>query len=297
MRDLGQVLTGRRCAVLGSPVAHSLSPALHRAAYVELGLDWEYDAHEVREHDLPAFLQGLDGSWRGLSLTMPLKRAVVLLLDELSERATQARAANTVVLERGRRVGHNTDVPGVSAALRERHDGRLDSAIVVGGGATAASVLLALGDLGCAAATLVVRDPARARETIEAVSRHPSPPRVDVRTLEELVGGAVAVGDLVASTVPAEAQTPELVSACSAATVVFEVVYDPWPTPLAAAALADGRVLVSGLDLLVHQAVLQVELMTGGRPTLGTLRAALPDSSAEPRHVRAGPPLTNRGES
>jgi shikimate dehydrogenase len=156
----------RRCAVLGSPITHSLSPVLHRAAYVELGLDWEYDAREVREDELPAFLEGLDESWRGLSLTMPLKRAVVPLLDDLTDRATQAQAANTVILDKGRRTGHNTDIPGAAAAILERTDAALPKAVIVGGGATAASVLLALADLGCTSVRVVVRDPSRVQETL-----------------------------------------------------------------------------------------------------------------------------------
>src|SRR5688572_28400212 len=99
-----------RCAVLGSPIEHSLSAELHRAAYVELGLDWRYDAVEVDEAGLAGFLDGLGPEWRGLSLTMPLKRAVVPLLDEVRDRAVEAGAANTVLLGEGRRVGHNTDV-------------------------------------------------------------------------------------------------------------------------------------------------------------------------------------------
>jgi shikimate dehydrogenase len=262
----------RRCAVLGSPIGHSLSPVLHRAAYVALGLDWEYDAVEVREDGLVAFLDGLDESWRGLSLTMPLKRAVMPLLDEASDRAVQAGAANTVVLEGGRRVGHNTDIPGAAAAITERYDGPLGSATVLGGGATAASVLLALADLGCTSATLLVRDPARAGETLDAVARHPRTLEVDVRLLEE----PGEPGDVLVSTIPAAAQTPALVALAAAAGVVFEVVYDPWPTPLAAAALEAGRPLVSGLDLLVHQAALQVELMTGLPAPMAAMRAALP---------------------
>jgi shikimate dehydrogenase len=265
-----------RCAVLGSPIRHSLSPALHRAAYRELGLDWEYDAVEVDEQGLPAFLDGLDASWRGLSLTMPLKRAVVPLLDELSGRAVEAEAANTVVLDGGRRVGHNTDVPGVVGALRERYDGPVGSATVLGGGATAASVLLALADLGCDRATLVVRDPARARDTLDAVARHASPPLVDVRTFEDLAVGPWPVTDVVASTVPAAAQDRSVVVGCADAAAVLEVVYDPWPTPLAAAVAERDGLLVTGLDLLVHQAVDQVELMTGSRVPLAVMRAALP---------------------
>jgi shikimate dehydrogenase len=263
-----------RCAVLGSPIAHSLSPVLHRAAYAELGLDWEYDAREVDEAGLPSFLAGLGPQWRGLSLTMPLKRAVLPLLDEVAGRAVEAQAANTVVLEAGRRIGSNTDVPGAVAALAERSSRPVLRATILGGGATAASLLLALSDVGCRGVTLVVRDPARAGESVAAAARHPDPPRVEVVTLADLAAGRVAVGNLVASTVPAAAQTPELVAACLAAPVVFEALYDPWPTPLAAAALAHGRTLVGGLDLLVHQAVLQVELMTGSRPSVATLRAA-----------------------
>ncbi len=232
---------------------------LHRAAYATLGLDWRYDAHEVDSVGLPGFLDGLDGSWRGLSLTMPLKRAVLPLLDELSETARRAGGANTVVLHDGRRSGHNTDVPGVSAALRERYDGPVDRALVVGGGATAASALLGLVDLGCREVTLLVRDEARAAETVAAAARHPRAPALDVRR----IGEPVAPVDVLVSTVPAAAQSTDVLALAEAATAVFDVIYDPWPTPLAGAAVASGRVLVSGLDLLVHQAVRQVELMTG----------------------------------
>src|SRR3954453_12117135 len=174
----------RRCAVLGSPIGHSLSPVLHRAAYAAEGLDWSYEAIEVTEEGLPAFLDDLDGSWRGLSLTMPLKRAVVPLLDSLSGRAAQAGAVNTVLFDGGARVGHNTDIPGAAAALTERWDGPLRTAVVVGGGATAASVLLALADLGCERATILVRDPGRAEDTVAAVRGHPAAPALDVRSLQ-----------------------------------------------------------------------------------------------------------------
>jgi shikimate dehydrogenase len=261
----------RRCAVLGSPIAHSLSPVLHRAAYRELGLDWRYDACEVDEQTLAGFLAGLDASWRGLSLTMPLKRTVLPALDELSPRARQAGAVNTVLLEVGRRTGHNTDVPGAVAAVTERHDGPLGSAVILGGGATASSTLLALADLGCRRMTLVVRDPERAASTLEAAGRHARRPVVDVRRLGEPTSSA----DILVSTIPADAQTPRVLDLLADTPVVFEVLYEPWPTPLARRALVEGRTLVSGLDLLVHQAALQVELMTGvGRAPLAAMRAA-----------------------
>ncbi len=134
------------------------------------------------------------------------------------------------------------------------------SAVVIGGGATATSLLLALAELGCRTATLLVRDEARAVETVTAVGTHPRAPQLSVST----IAGAIALeADMVLSTVPAAAQTPELLAVCADIPAVFEAVYHPWPTPLARAALESGRPLVSGLDLLAHQAVLQVDLMTG----------------------------------
>jgi shikimate dehydrogenase len=260
-----------RCAVLGSPVAHSLSPVLHRAAYDVLGLDWTYDAVEVREEELPGFLAGLGEEWRGLSLTMPLKRAVIPLLDEVSEVAARAGAVNTVVLSSGRRLGDNTDVPGAAGAVRERYAGPVDEVVVLGGGATASSVLLALADLGCSRAHLLVRTPARAAETLAALARHPRGLEVDVSTLDR----PVPTVDLVVATVPIAAQSPELVGRLVAAVrgAVFDVVYDPWPSPLLTAA---ARVVptVHGLDLLAHQAALQVRLMTGRDVGVDVLRSA-----------------------
>ena len=124
----------RRCAVLGSPISHSLSPVLHRAAYAELGLDWAYDACEVREDQLAGFLDGLDETWRGLSLTMPLKREAIALASVVSDRARVAGAANTLVFETDGLHADNTDIPGAAAAIREHYDGRIASATVLGGG-------------------------------------------------------------------------------------------------------------------------------------------------------------------
>ena len=257
--------------MLGSPIGHSLSPVLHRAAYDALGLDWTYEAVEVTQVQLPAFLSRLDPSWRGLSLTMPLKRAVLPLLDEISERSRQAAAVNTVVPVGNRLVGHNTDVPGIAAAVRERLEETPRRAVVLGGGATAASAVLGLADLGCTDVALVVRDPSRVAETVAAAQRHPRGPRIDVRTF----GSMPSECDLFVSTIPATAQDAAVLDRVAATTAVFDVVYDPWPTPLADTARRSGRVLVSGLDLLVHQAVGQVELMTGvPHAPLDVMRAA-----------------------
>lgn len=259
----------RRCAVLGDPVAHSLSPVLHRAGYAALGLDWSYDAVRVPTGTLAEVLEGLDETWRGLSLTMPLKREAVPLVDTLSERARQAGAANTVVLGPGGRHGDNTDVPGAAAALRERTDSALERVVLLGGGATATSTGLAACDLGARHVEVVVRTPERAAETVDRLRRHPGAPEVEVSPLD---GARPFTADLVVSTIPADAQTDAVVRRCAGVAVVFEVRYDPWPTPLAVAA-AD-RVLVGGLDLLVHQAAIQFEIFTGHVAPLAAMRAA-----------------------
>jgi shikimate dehydrogenase len=249
-----------RCAVLGDPVEHSLSPTLHRAAYAALGLDWTYDVLRVPSGGLQAFLAGLDEEWRGLSLTMPLKREAMPLLGSRDAWAELAGAANTLLLDGDGVHGLNTDVPGAIAALREATPASVERAVVLGGGATATSVLLGLAELGCGSAVLAVRDPARAAETMAAVRRHPHPPRLEAVLLPDLDSEGA---DVVVSTIPAAAQSPEVLAAVAGVPLVFEVVYDPWPTPLAAAARADGRELVGGLDLLLWQAVDQVRAMTG----------------------------------
>lgn len=257
-----------RCGVLGSPIAHSLSPALHRAGYEVHGLDWEYDAHEVAGDGLAGFVAGLDDGWRGLSLTMPLKREAMALAAEVSEVARQAGAANTLIRrDDAGWSADNTDVPGMVAALAERGAGPVTSATVLGGGATAASAILALASVGCREFRLQVRRPDRARETLDAAMRFPQ--QLDVRTTAL---GEPSRGEVVVSTIPAAAQDDRVLRACAEVPVVFDVVYDPWPTPLVAAA-AD-RVVVGGLDLLVHQAALQFEMFTGLPAPLDQMRAA-----------------------
>jgi shikimate dehydrogenase len=269
----------RRCAVLGSPIAHSLSPALHLAAYADLGLDWGYQAIEVTADGLPDFLRTRDEHWRGLSLTMPLKRAVLPLLDHADAQVQRSGVANTVVLEGGRRWGHNTDVPGAVAALRERISGEIATVTVLGGGATATSLALAVADLGATHLTIAARDPRKARATGEEVLA-PLPVQVDWVLLEE-----APQADLVVSTVPsgalAEPGHGALLERLAAAPAVFDVVYDPWPTALSRAAQG---IVVSGLDLLVHQANLQVQLFTGTRRDLVEVMRRAGEAALAQRH-------------
>ncbi|MGH1562888.1 shikimate dehydrogenase [Mumia sp. DW29H23] len=253
-----------RCAVLGSPIAHSLSPVMHRAAYAELGLvDWTYDVFDVDEDGIGPFLSGLDESWRGLSLTMPLKRAVIPYLDTVSETAREVGGVNTVIVDVEGRHGFNTDVPGGVAALRERGVVEVEDAVVIGAGATAESMVASLRRLGLRRVTLAVRSLDRGAllaERIVAAAGGADAMAVEVTGIGPDLARSAQV---VVSTVPADAIAPYaqmLVTRCDA---VFDVIYEPWPTPLARAAHDAAVPVVSGLDLLTHQAVEQVRLMTG----------------------------------
>ncbi|THA28479.1 shikimate dehydrogenase [Streptomyces sp. A1277] len=253
-----------RAAVLGSPIAHSLSPVLHRAAYAELGLDgWSYDRFEIDERALPGFIEGLDGTWAGLSLTMPLKRAVIPLLDEISETAASVEAVNTVVFgEDGRRTGDNTDIPGMVAALRERGVEKVESAAILGAGATASSALAALAEICAGPVTAYVRSAARAEEMRGWGERL----GVDVRIADWAEADRALASPLAIATTPAGAADVLAGAVPERPGTLFDVLYEPWPTRLAAAWTERGGAVVGGLDLLVHQAVLQVEQMTGRSP-------------------------------
>lgn len=265
-------MSKHRAAVLGHPIGHSLSPALHQAAYRHLGLDWDYSAVDVEEGALAAFLDGLGPEWVGLSLTMPLKRAVLPLLDNLDETAALVGAANTVLLGRGLRAGANTDVPGMVAALAEAGVSRADEATVLGGGATACSALAALAAIGVSQVQAYVRRPAAAD---------------DLHAVAERLGLSLAVAPwadaqqgmvsgLVVSTVPAGVSDDLRHAVPVLPGTLLDVVYDPWPTVLAAQWAVRSGTVVSGYDLLVHQAVRQVELMTGHLVPVVVLRGALP---------------------
>ncbi|MBX4177854.1 MULTISPECIES: shikimate dehydrogenase [Streptomyces rochei group] len=263
----------RRAAVLGSPIAHSLSPVLHRAAYAELGLEgWSYDRFEVDEEALPGFFDRLGPEWAGLSLTMPLKRAVIPLLDAISETAASVDAVNTVVLtEDGRRTGDNTDIPGMVAALREHGIEKTETAAILGAGATASSALAALTRICTGEITVYVRSEARAAEMRGWAERLEADVRIaDWADAEEALRAPLVVATTPAGTTDALAgAVPEMPA------TLFDVLYDPWPTTLAARWSAYGGAVVSGLDLLLHQAVLQVEQMTGRSPApLAAMRAA-----------------------
>ena len=268
----------RRAAVLGSPISHSRSPALHRAAYKQLGLDWTYDLFDVDEGQLPAFIANLDSSWAGLSLTMPLKETVIDLLDDVSPQAMALRSVNTVYPGSAPSTwqGTNTDVLGIVTSIRQavgsdHLDGR---AVVLGAGATARSAVAALPELGIGEAVVCARRLDAAAQ-VQDLARSFG---VDVQIAGIDPDHALIDSPLVISTLPGDAAAPWSDIASHARGTLLDASYHPWPTPLAAAWRGDA--IASGRDMLLWQAVEQVRLMTGLEPDPDIMRAAMDASDA-----------------
>lgn len=269
----------RRAGVLGHPIAHSLSPALHRAAYRELGLDWDYQAYDVTEEALPAFVDGLDETWAGLSLTMPLKVAAMPLVEFVEPMAKLVGAINTVVVQpvagRLQLVGANTDVHGIVAALAEGGVERASRGVILGGGATATSALAALGRIGVTRPAVAVRSRGRAGGLLRAATKMGVEPRlVSFDDLPALLSQADAVVSTVP--VPAGAVVAQSLETVETGAVFLDAVYDPVRTPLGRAWADGGGTFVPGTRMLLHQAAEQVRLMTGRSVAPTALEHALP---------------------
>ncbi len=261
-------------SVLGSPIAHSLSPTLHRAAYRELRLTgWSYDARECTSDQLADVLAQAraDPAFAGFSLTMPLKLAALELVDELEPLAARVGAVNTVVPRAGGLFGANTDVPGMVAALIEAGVTALERPVVLGAGGSAQAAVAALAAMGAPSVRVAARSPQRAG-ALSDVARASGIELTVVGWDREATGEA----DLIISAVPATAgdALAPWTQAWPAPAALFDLVYAPWPTPLAAAAQRAGAAVLGGLDLLVHQAVGQIALMTGRQIDVTVLRAA-----------------------
>ncbi|MEU4806086.1 shikimate dehydrogenase [Actinosynnema sp. NPDC023587] len=273
----GQDTTGgahRRAAVIGSPVAHSLSPVLHDAAFRALGLDWSYTRVECDEAGVPALVRGLDASWAGLSVTMPGKRAALAAASSATPRATLVGAANTLVPEAGGWRADCTDVDGVLGALRAACGFTGGSrAVLLGAGGTATAALVALASVGVTEVSLVVRSPARAVEARACAAR--AGVSLSVSSWDSTDFAALAASsDVLVSTVPPAATEP-VAHALAESPCVLDVIYHPWPTPLAHAVEKRGRALATGLDMLLHQAFGQSEQFTGQPAPRAAMRTAL----------------------
>lgn len=266
-----------RLAVWGDPIDHSRSPDLHNAAYRVLGLEWEYDRRRVDVAGFDTALDGLDATWRGLSLTMPLKERAFARADDLDDDARLTGAVNTLLL--GERIrGFNTDVRGLTAALRTAGLGSSRTARVLGGGATARSALVSLLRLGMTSVELRTRRIEQARELAEFGTRIGMELRACA--LDDAVRPAPV--DLTVSTLPGGVALQEAVASALASTggALFSAAYAPWPTTLAQT-WTQAPVL-TGLEMLLHQAVAQIRIFL-----LGTPEETLPNEEAVLEAMRA----------
>lgn len=259
-----------RLEVWGDPIDHSLSPALHRAAYAHLGWDWEYDRRRVGVAEFAAELA--TARLRGISVTFPLKAAAWAAVGARDRRAELTGAVNTLAFTGSADApprGFNTDVGGIVADLRAHGIAAPTSARLVGAGATATSALVALSELGV--------------ERVEVLARRPDA-AAPLRVLAERLGIGVGIAPLeigahramplTISTLPGGAALPQDVADAVAAGggILYDVVYGHWPTVLAAAWQRAGGTAVNGLGMLLHQAVLQIRIFA-----TGDADAALPD--------------------
>lgn len=252
-----------RLAVLGSPIAHSKSPAIHRAAYRALGLPWSYESADVTGTDLVAHIGSLDSRWRGLSLTMPLKRDVLPLLSWRHPLVDRVGAANTVLFTDDGLRGYNTDVSGIIRSFADIGVTKLNSVHILGGGATAASVMVAVALMGAEEVLISVRGTSNLDE-VHALARREHL-RLSVRRFGDDAELAPLAFGAVVSTLPGTVDFSEPHQVRQGA-VLFDVAYDPWPTPMAAHWSESGGRVISGLDLLVNQAVGQVRVFVNGDP-------------------------------
>lgn len=264
----------RRAAVLGSPIAHSLSPVLHRAAYAELGLDWAYDVIECDDRSLLPLLNAMAAAGRhaGCSLTMPLKHVALSLVDTVADTAALVGAVNTVVFGNGGRTGHNTDIAGLVDALREA--GVLSPPavpVVLGAGGAARAAIGALAALGAQTVAVCARRLPAAAPLVDVGER------CGVAVVVQpwaTAHGAIGAADVVVSAAPAGATDEIAAAGWPGATPLVDVVYAPWPTALGTAAAATGAPVVGGLAMLVGQAAEAVTLMTGRPAPAAVMRRA-----------------------
>lgn len=250
-------MTGVRLAVWGDPIAHSKSPLLHSAAYRVLGLDWDYGRRQVDAEGFTGAINGLDESWRGLSLTMPLKEVAFRAAVTCDRHAELTGAVNTLLLGASP-AGFNTDVGGIIDAFAENGVTAAARARILGAGATAASALVAVAEMGAQSIDIRARRPERT-QTLRALGV-----RLGVEVAVNGFADEVAPSDVTVATLPGGAVLEHPGAFAEAGGTLLDVAYAPWPSTLAEA--WTGEQVISGVAMLLHQAVRQVRVFVHGNP-------------------------------
>lgn len=259
-----------RAAVLGSPIAHSLSPVLHNAGYEAAGLTgWDYTRIECTAEDLPRIVAEAGEEYRGFSVTMPAKFAALEFADEVTDRARAIGSANTLVRTESGWRADNTDCEGILAALDELMRGAaIRTAVVVGAGGTARPALWALRELGTERVTVINRSDRSAE-----IAGLTGGMDVVFAGFGTDIESATMAADVVISTVPPEAIESHVNDIAHAP--LLDVIYNPWPTKLAIRAASHGHPTVGGLVMLAGQSYSQFEQFTGTAAPREAMRAAL----------------------
>jgi shikimate dehydrogenase len=260
--------------VIGWPVDHSLSPAMHNAAFRALGLNWIYVGLPVAPGRLVAGIEGLAAlGFAGANVTMPHKTEAASLLDELSDDARRLQAVNTISVTPDGLVGDNTDTSGFARFLRDEvaFDPAGRQVLLYGAGGAARACALAVGRAGAAEIVVAVREPARAIALVQALEDLP----VTVHTASSMAEATQVAAELIVNATPVGAHGEELPEPrMGPGTVVVDLLYHVASTPLRIHAREAGAAAFGGLGLLLHQAALSFELWTGRQPPLETMSAA-----------------------
>lgn len=273
--DTGARIHGgtRTVGIIGWPVSHSLSPAIHNAAFAALDLDWTYVPLPVAPGEARAAVSALRTlGFAGVNVTMPHKTEVADVMDTLTDDARRLHAVNTVAVGEDRMAGHNTDTPGFDRFLRRDagFDPAGSTALIFGAGGAARACALALARGGLARLTVALRDPARDAGVRASLDGFPT----SVRTVafEDATGEAA---DLIVNATPLGGHGEILpLPPLATSTMAVDLLYRPATTPLQVAVREAGGTAFGGLGLLLHQAALSFELWTGQPAPMEAMSAA-----------------------
>lgn len=257
----------KKLSVLGSPIEHSKSPLIHAAAYSVLGLDWIYERNEVRKGGLRGFIEGLDDSWLGLSLTMPLKEEAAKFATWVDKAAEATGAVNTLVRSESGWNGYNTDVFGIVQAVHQANLGELNRVLIIGSGATATSAAVSIRQLAPNSLVLIQARNQKTRDKLAGFCKDLGLKTKKVGSLKRAINKA----DLVIATLPGGALNEDAAKLSKwrgfkPTGAVLDVAYQPWPSSFAQLWLDQNRPIISGLEMLLWQAIAQIRIFTSNDP-------------------------------